>query len=147
MLGKIRTFLIIFFLAIFLTTCNGGKMPEKTTHSPSIKDIPESAWKKLSEKKVYFGHQSVGNNIINGIKDLMKENPQVKLNILKTKDPTDFGAPIFAHANIGKNRNPKSKIDAFIIHSKRDWKQYRYSIFQILFCGCRCWNRYTKAFY
>ena len=66
MLEKIKLLLIIFFLAIFLTTCNGGKMPEKTTHSPSIKDIPDSAWKKLSKKRIYFGHQSVGFNIIDG---------------------------------------------------------------------------------
>jgi len=113
MLGKIKSLLIIFFLAIFLTTCNGGKMPEKTTHSPSIKDIPDSAWKKLSEKKIYFGHQSVGNNIINGIKDLMKENSQINLNIVETADPADFKTGIFAHSSVGKNDNPQSKIDAF----------------------------------
>jgi len=32
---------------------------------------------KLSQKKIYFGHQSVGFNIIDGIKDIMKENPQI----------------------------------------------------------------------
>lgn len=113
MLGKIKSLLIIFFLAIFLTTCNGGKMPEKTTHSPSIKDIQDSAWKKLSEKKIYFGHQSVGFNIIDGIKDVMRENPQIKLNIVETSDPSEFNIPLFAHSRVGKNMDPKSKIDAF----------------------------------
>jgi len=88
-------------------------MPEKTTHSPSIKDIPDSAWKKLSKKRIYFGHQSVGNNIINGIKDLMKENSQINLNIVETADPADFKIGIFAHSSVGKNENPQSKIDAF----------------------------------
>jgi len=88
-------------------------MPEKTTHSPSIKDIPGSAWKKLSKKRIYFGHQSVGNNIINGIKDLMKENSQINLNIVKTADPADFKTGIFAHSSVGENENPQSKIDAF----------------------------------
>ena len=88
-------------------------MPEKTTHPPSIKDIPDSAWKKLSEKKVYFGHQSVGFNIIDGIKDVMKENPQIKLHIVETADPADFKTGIFAHSRVGKNMDPKSKIDAF----------------------------------
>ena len=88
-------------------------MPEKTTHSPSIKDIQDSTWKKLSEKKIYFGHQSVGFNIIDGIKDVMRENPQIKLNIVETSDPSEFNTRLFAHSRVGKNTDPKSKIDAF----------------------------------
>ena len=88
-------------------------MPEKTTHSPSIKDIQDSAWKKLSEKRIYFGHQSVGLNIIDGINDLMKENPRIRLNIVKTSDPSDFNSSLFAHSSVGKNMDPQSKIDAF----------------------------------
>jgi hypothetical protein len=90
-------------------------MPEKTTHFPSIKDIPDSAWKKLSEKKLYFGHQSVGFNITDGIRDVMKENPQIKLNIVETSNPSEFNIPLFAHSRVGKNMDPKSKIDAFAI--------------------------------
>jgi hypothetical protein len=78
-----------------------------------IKDIPVSRWEALSEKKIYFGHQSVGFNIIDGLKDLMKENPQIKLNIVESHDPADFSSPLFAHSPIGKNYNPISKIDDF----------------------------------
>ena len=88
-------------------------MPEKTISFTIIKDIPESTWTKLSEKKIFFGHQSVGNNIIDGIKDLLKKNPQIKLNIVKTTNPQDFNKPLFAHAGVGKNTDPQSKIDAF----------------------------------
>ena len=88
-------------------------MPEKTTHSPSIKDIQESTWKKLSKKKIYFGHQSVGFNIIEGLKDIMTENPQIRLNIIKTSSPSEFNTPVFAHSRVGKNRDPMTKIDAF----------------------------------
>lgn len=105
--------LIIFLLSTLLIGCNGEKMPEKTTHSPSIKDISDSACKKLSKKRIYFGHQSVGFNIIDGIKDVMKENPQIKLNIVETSDPSEFNIPLFAHSRVGKNTDPKSKIDAF----------------------------------
>ena len=104
----------LFFIILFLFfACNGGKMPEKTTHSPSIKDIQESTWKKLSEKRIYFGHQSVGFNIIDGIKDVMAEHPEIKLNIVETSDPSEFNIPLFAHSRVGKNMDPKSKIDAF----------------------------------
>lgn len=80
---------------------------------PSIKDISNSSWEKLSQKKIYFGHQSVGFNIIEGIKDLMKENPQIKLNIVETSEPEALNNPLFAHSRVGSNMDPKSKTDAF----------------------------------
>jgi hypothetical protein len=79
----------------------------------SLNDIPVSAWQQLSGKKVYFGHQSVGNNILDGIRDVMKDNPQIALNITEYTTMTDLKSPVFAHSMVGKNFDPKSKIDAF----------------------------------
>ena len=104
--GVIALFLII--------SCNGVKMEEKTTLLPSIKNVPASAWQKLAQKKIYFGHQSVGYNIMDGIKDLMKENPEIKLNIVETSDPGGFNGGILAHSRVGKNVDPKSKVDEFV---------------------------------
>ena len=108
-----KSFFITLFFLTFLISCNGGKMSEEAIKFPSIKDVPASAWEKLAQKKIYFGHQSVGFNIVDGIKDLMKENPQIKLNIVETADQSDFGAGLFAHSKVGKNTDPGSKIDAF----------------------------------
>jgi hypothetical protein len=88
-------------------------MPEQKLSFPSIKDVPASGWKKLAKRKIYFGHQSVGFNIVHGIKDVMRENPTIKLNIVETSNPQDLNNPIFAHSRIGKNVDPESKIDAF----------------------------------
>jgi len=41
------------------------------------------------------------------------ENPKIKLNIVETDNPDDFKQPLFAHARVGKNEVPQSKIDAF----------------------------------
>ena len=119
MLWGIKSLLIISILLALLIGCNGGEMSEKTTQLPTIKDIPASAWKKLSEKKIFFGHQSVGFNIIDGIKDFMDENQHIKLNIVETNKPTDFKAPLFGHSRVGKNRKPHSKIEAFAEHIER----------------------------
>ena len=88
-------------------------MTDERTNFTSIKDIPDSVWEKLSKKKIYFGHMSVGYNITDGIKDLMEENPKIKLNIVETSDKADFKAGVFAHSRVGKNQDPQSKIDAF----------------------------------
>ncbi|MFH1215520.1 MAG: hypothetical protein V1706_03360 [Pseudomonadota bacterium] len=79
----------------------------------SISDISSHQWDRLSEQNIYFGHQSVGSNILDGIKQLMKDNPHIKLNILETSNSEDFGTGVFAHARIGKNKVPNSKISAF----------------------------------
>lgn len=72
-----------------------------------------SSWEKLATKKIYFGHQSVGYNIIDGINDLMKEYPQIRINIIETTEPGKFNMGIFAHSTVGRNVDPKSKIDSF----------------------------------
>jgi hypothetical protein len=100
--------LIVFF------SCSGGNMPEEKVTFPLIMDIPAEKWATLSEKKIFFGHQSVGNNILNGVQDLMKEYPQINLNIVETSNQADFEAGIFAHAKVGENMDPKSKIDGFL---------------------------------
>ena len=89
-------------------------MPEEKVTFPSIKDVPNEKWQKLSQKKIYFGHQSVGFNIIDGIKDVMKEYPEIKVNIVETSDESDFKAGLLAHSRVGKNVDPKSKITEFV---------------------------------
>jgi len=112
--ASVRAILVTILISLFaLGACNGGQMAEKSAPFPSIKDVPASSWQKLSEKKIFFGHQSVGNNILDGIKGLMKDNPQIKLNIVQINTPTEFSGPVFAHAWIGQNTKPQSKIEAF----------------------------------
>ena len=89
-------------------------MSEKNISYDAIKDVPASTWEKLSQKKIYFGHQSVGFNIMDGVQDLMKEHPAIKLNIVETSDASDFNVGLFAHSRVGKNVDPKSKIDEFV---------------------------------
>ena len=88
-------------------------MEDDRTNLSSIKDVPDSIWQNLSKKKIYFGHQSVGNNILDGVLDLMVVYPQIKLNIVETTDQADFSAGLFAHSRVGENQDPNSKIVSF----------------------------------
>ena len=49
-------------------------MSDEIVTFPDINDVPAVKWEKLAQKKIYFGHQSVGFNIMEGIKDVMKEH-------------------------------------------------------------------------
>lgn len=66
----------------------------------------------LQHKRIYFGHQSVGANIIEGIRGLCHSN-QLELNIVESSQPQAYSAPVFGHSRIGRNHEPRSKIDGF----------------------------------
>jgi hypothetical protein len=98
---------------ILIFGCNDVETEEQTVNLPKIEDVPASSWEKLSKKSMYFGHHSVGDGIVDGIKSSMKDNPQIKLNIQETYDPDEFDIGVLAHSKIGCDSDPKSKLDAF----------------------------------
>lgn len=105
----------IIFLS-FICWSAGGINSMKAMAETSFKeltDIPQSNWDKLVNMKIYFGHQSVGFNIMDGISGIIREMPNIKLNIKETDEPADFTEPVFAHSKVGKNLNPISKCDNF----------------------------------
>lgn len=110
----IMTGVLISLIMVFLS-CSGGKEEVKDQHVTykKIEDVTKESWEKLSKKKIFFAHQSVGGNIIDGIKALMLKNPKIRLNIVKTRDLGGFTNGCFAHSPIGQNVNPQSKIDDF----------------------------------
>jgi len=99
---------------LFLARLKVRKEVSETTFS-SISDVPKAYWAKLAETKIFFGHQSVGRNIIEGIRDIVTEYDYIKLNIVEAKNsPTDFNEPCFGHGPVGRNMDPASKIDGFV---------------------------------
>jgi len=78
-----------------------------------IKTVSDEQWQQLAGRKLFFGHMSVGYNMLDGIKAVMAENDKIKLNIVETADPQQFTAPVFAHAKLGHNTNPLAKLESF----------------------------------
>ncbi len=67
----------------------------------------------LGTKRIFFGHQSVGDNIIAGIRDLAAADPQLKLNIVQSANPELYPTPVLVEAHMGRNGDPRSKLEAF----------------------------------
>lgn len=114
--NKIPELFAIILLCLFiLTACNGGKedMVKQVETYKKFSDVPSDAWEKLSTKKIYFGHQSVGYDIIGGIHAVMAKNPQVKLNIIESSSLSNVEGGCFAHSRVGQNVDPASKINGF----------------------------------
>jgi len=118
---KVKTLCIFVTLAIILANCALAmffmKIETMTDANnvtlPSIDDVPGENWEKLYEKKIFFGHQSVGFNIVDGISEILNERDNIKLNIVEASDPAEFDQPVFAHSQVGRNTDPVSKIKSF----------------------------------
>jgi len=115
MLLKTYSFFAIVLISLLITSCNGGEMNDPKMHYSALHNIPETSWNKLAKKTIFFGHQSVGSNIIAGLKDIMKEDPRINLNIVELFDFVDFKNGNFYHSRIGKNRDPRSKTEEFMV--------------------------------
>ncbi len=107
--------LVIVIVAIFLVYYWNvrAETEESTSELTPIESIPESLWKNLAEKRVFFGHQSVGRNLIEGIMDVMAERPEIKLNIVESADLGSIEGAAFVHCNVGRNTQPNSKLTGF----------------------------------
>ena len=112
MLNKYSLNLFIILLTLASCTKKIDRINLKQ-NMENIKNIPQPKWDNLVRQKIYFGHQSVGYNMIDGIEAILNENPNIKLNIKKGKNIDLFNIPIFAHDNNGSNRDTKAKIDDF----------------------------------
>ena len=103
----------IIGLSFFIMDCGGTTMETGGGVRNPLDNVPAGALAKLADKRIYFGHQSVGYNILDGVNDVVREDPRVRLNIIETADPAAFDSPVLGHSRIGKNRDPLSKFEAF----------------------------------
>jgi hypothetical protein len=71
-----------------------------------------SSLKAVANMRIFFGHQSVGKNILDGINDI-SEGVNNKINIVESRVAEDNSGPAFLHAGVGKNTDPLSKIVDF----------------------------------
>lgn len=110
--------------AILLTLCiatacdNGTKdmnaAPVGAPASPASASLTtDEALRHLSSQRVYFGHQSVGGNLLAGLDSILPSH-QSTLKVVKTSDPASVTGPAFMHFPVGRNEDPASKNADFL---------------------------------
>src|SRR5262249_48952838 len=94
--GRMRV--ILGAAALFLSACSGPTEP--MPQGGSMVDAQLKAdLETMKDAKVFFGHHSVGDNLLEGMRELSAEaGISVKID----------------EARVGENRDPKSKVDAFV---------------------------------
>jgi len=110
----LRTALAVLLSAGALPACTGEDPMEAPPNVPaSVRTVPDGLWQALAGKTIFFGHQSVGYNILDGVRTLMAQDPRIDLTIVENADPAALDRPVFAHARVGRNSDPASKCRAF----------------------------------
>lgn len=95
----------VVFSAVLLLGCNGQ---EEYAVSPQETNID---WAQLENTKVVFGHQSVGGNILDGVR-LLAQRDGAQVDIVEQRSsPSSSG---FSHFMVGRNEDPLSKISDFV---------------------------------
>ena len=106
--------LVILVIGLALAAGCGGRAVERVAeHTPSIAETPEDSWRRLAGRRVFFGHQSVGENIVDGIRGILASRPDIGCAISDLPDPARLTEPGLYHARIGRNGDPAAKTDHF----------------------------------
>lgn len=79
---------------------------------PTLDSIPPDARARLSSMQMLFGHQSVGRNVMSGIRELARSDSSVQLPIAALADNASAATGIL-HFEVGTNGDPDSKGAAF----------------------------------
>ena len=95
--------------------CGGGSMQTSSAGGRllfSFQDVTGAQWTALAHRRVFFGHQSVGQNIMDGVAEVLTSHPEIGLKVVESENLA--GEPAFYHARVGRNEYPLEKIGELV---------------------------------
>lgn len=103
---------------LILVACGGEPVEEPVIAvnipTASVSDVTPAEWQALGSKRIFFGHQSVGRDLMLGIQRVLEANPEIPLRIVQSDDPNQVYGPALIDVRVGKNREPETKTSAFL---------------------------------
>lgn len=85
--------------------------PEAPRHD--FASVTADQWRALGARRLYFGHQSVGFNIADGLVAILAERSDIALRIVEVTAGDSLAAPGLYHGRVGRNGAPDSKTSDF----------------------------------
>jgi hypothetical protein len=115
-----RALLVVFFVTC--SACGNSSSDHTTVASTDIpfqesRELPSELiadLQTLAAGRAYFGHHSVGRNIIEGLERIAERANVDTLRVLQVKAGSPLPATFFAHSGVGQNKDPKSKVEDFL---------------------------------
>jgi hypothetical protein len=105
-------------LVALLAVVIGGGVAAWTLENPPMDtiEVAQPSTDQLettTQARMFFGHQSVGTNVLSGVDPLYADGGVTAPPILETVEPVADADAFIAHAAVGVNGDPWSKLDAF----------------------------------
>ena len=101
----------------------------------------------IRNKKIFFGHQSVGNDVLEGLRLIAQEDSRFTVEIQSVGNGYVFDHPLLAHSTIGENGNPKSKCDDFLKKMSNGLgKQVDIAFFKFCFVDINAFSNPSELF-
>ncbi|MDR0787571.1 MAG: hypothetical protein LBG44_06855 [Gemmatimonadota bacterium] len=109
----------MLLLALLAGGCNtrtDDSVAHTLTDEPAVTDANATAdaLRALSRRRIYFAHQSVGNNVLQGVQAILTSAPGSGVRIIESRDPSTVEGAGIIHFAAGSNGNPASKNADFI---------------------------------
>ena len=103
----------IITAALLLSGCrNADKSFDMQTTTMDTTRLTRDDWDVVRAHTVYFGHQSIGENVLDGLRAIAAQEGWPELRVVEgTTAPA--GNPVLLHSKVGQNGDPISKITAF----------------------------------
>ena len=79
----------------------------------SFSDVTPAQWRSLESARLFFGHQSVGGNVLDGVADVLAAHPEIRLRVIDAGAGGAMAEPGLYHARVGRNGAPETKLEAF----------------------------------
>src|SRR5688572_11810337 len=99
-----------FALATLLTLT--AACTQQSAEPPMVAKVTSDQLSALAQKRIVFAHQSVGNDVLDGLNILARE-AGVSLSIAETRAIPEIGTGIY-HFHVGTNGDPNGKMQEFI---------------------------------
>lgn len=106
-------------LATLALSCQRQQIPAQENY---MTEELRSDLRKLTGIRVFFGHQSVGENILQGLEELYEQTDLMPPPIIALTDdslPDSLPSSCLLHKRIGENREPEEKIADFAATLRR----------------------------
>jgi hypothetical protein len=86
----------------------------QSSATPAVTLPTAEALQRLAKRRVYFAHQSVGENVLDGLATILKDNQGLGVRVVKTREPASVAGPALMHFDAGRNEFPDTKNADFI---------------------------------
>lgn len=104
---------VLALLVLAAAACQGTPVNIDGGVAAALRGVPAARLQALARKRIYFGHQSVGYNLVEGLEALARSQPGLSLKIVESRSPDALATPSFTHGKNGVNHEPLTKVRDF----------------------------------